>query len=98
MILGEDGKWYELSDQFTRALPALTSPPPNAYILFYIRQDVKDVDYRTLFNTYEEHWNQFLLLGMGVVRNRHQPRMKFHQMCHPVLMRTKVKEKRKNVP
>ena len=62
MILGEDGKWYELSDRFTRMLPALSSPPPNAYILFYIRQDVKDVNYRTLFNMYEYHSKSSLMV------------------------------------
>ena len=65
MVLGEDGKWYELSDRFTRMLPALSSPPPNAYILFYIRQDVKDADYRTLFNTYECHSKSLLMIRRG---------------------------------
>ena len=65
MVLGEDGKWYELSDRFTRMLPALSTPPPNAYILFYIRQDVKDADYRTLFNMYECHLESSLMTRNG---------------------------------
>lgn len=40
-----------MNDNTVSLLPPSSSPSSNAYILFYVRQDVKKADYRSLFTT-----------------------------------------------
>lgn len=49
-ILAADGKWYSINDSRYMPIPQNNVLSPYAYILFYVRQDVKDVDFRTLFH------------------------------------------------
>lgn len=49
-ILATDGKWYSINDSRYMPIPQNNVLSPYAYILFYVRQDVKDVDFRTLFH------------------------------------------------
>ena len=48
-----DSKWYLVNDAHVRLLSNSNVLSNNAYILFYIRQDVKDAGFRSLFNTHE---------------------------------------------
>lgn len=49
-ILAADGKWYSINDSRYMPIPQNNVLSPYAYILFYVRQDVKDADFRTLFH------------------------------------------------
>ena len=49
-ILAADGKWYSINDSRYMPIPQNNVLSPYAYILFYVRQDVKDADLRTLFH------------------------------------------------
>ena len=49
-VLAADGKWYSIND--SRYIPIAPGNvlSPFAYILFYVRQDVKGSDFRSLFH------------------------------------------------
>ena len=52
-IQSQDSKWYLMNDAQVRLLSSANVQSNYAYILFYIRQDVKDVSVQSLFNTHE---------------------------------------------
>ena len=51
-IKASDGKWYFMNDSHVRLLSNANVVSNNAYILFYVRQDVKNADFRKLFRVH----------------------------------------------
>ena len=53
-VQSEDKKWYVINDAEVRPIPVTEVVNSNAYMLFYIRKDVKNESYQNLFKTIAE--------------------------------------------